>query len=100
MTKNTFYTKTECCHISTDNITLINTDSSSSTTIKRNTIEKITFKGAIAGFRSPQFEIVFNNENGRLLKQTLVFSSQAETEQALRILGEAHIIVYRKKWYL
>lgn len=68
--------------------------------IDRNKIRQVKFKKAFAGLTRSRFEVMFEDENGKIKKRLIMLpgsltDGQNETEKALRIMTEEKLIMNR-----
>ena len=72
-------------------------NNSSASIIERNKIRNVMFKRAIVGLTRSRFEVLFENEQGKVKKRLIMLpdslsDGQNETEKALKIMTEAGLI--------
>ena len=72
-------------------------NNSSASIIERNKIRNVIFKRAIVGLTRSRFEVLFENEQGKVKKRLIMLpdslsDGQNETEKALKIMTEAGLI--------
>ena len=73
-------------------------NNSATPVIERNRITEVKFKKAIPGLTRSRFEVMFEDNNGKLKRRIIMLpgsltDGQNETEKAIRIMNEENVLI-------